>query len=223
MSSQNSRAVLKRTLDLILCAVALPVAIPLGSAIAIAIKLTSPGPIIYRARRVGRHMKPIVVLKFRTMVVNADREGDRVTRSRDSRITPVGHFLRVAKLDELPQLFNVIRGDMSLVGPRPEDPKYVAAYTDEQKQVLSMRPGMTSLAFLRFGDEQDLLEREAAADVESFYLTRILPEKLRIESQYVQEWSVVGDLKILTRTFKGLFPRSGRASSLMVLTEGISE
>jgi lipopolysaccharide/colanic/teichoic acid biosynthesis glycosyltransferase len=188
----------KRLADLVLCAAALPIALPLGAAIAFAIKLTSPGPIVYRAHRVGQDMKPIVVLKFRTMV--NDGRGPGVTRSGDPRITPIGRFLRSSKLDELPQILNVIRGDMSIVGPRPEDPRYVAAYTGEQKRVLSVRPGMTSQAFLQFGHEQDLLEREAAADVESFYLTRILPQKLQIELEYVQEWSVLSDVRILART-----------------------
>jgi lipopolysaccharide/colanic/teichoic acid biosynthesis glycosyltransferase len=193
---------MKRLIDLTLCVVSLPVTAALGVVVAALVKATSPGPVLYRARRVGRHGRPIEVLKFRTMRV--DCTGPSVTRSGDDRITPAGRFLRASKLDELPQIVNVLRGDMSIVGPRPEDPKYVAAYTDEQRQVLSVRPGITSLAFLRFGHEQEWIERARPVDAESFYVTEILPEKLAIELHYVREWSVRGDLRILARTLTSL-------------------
>jgi lipopolysaccharide/colanic/teichoic acid biosynthesis glycosyltransferase len=195
-------AAVKRLFDVGLCLASLPLTVPLGTAIAAVVKLTSPGPVLYQARRIGRYGRPIQVLKFRTMRV--DRAGPSVTRSGDARITPAGRLLRASKLDELPQIINVLGGDMSIVGPRPEDPKYVAAYTDEQRQVLSVRPGITSLAFLRFGHEQELIERARPADAESFYVTEILPEKLEIELRYVRDWSVRGDLQILGRTFVGL-------------------
>jgi lipopolysaccharide/colanic/teichoic acid biosynthesis glycosyltransferase len=132
--------------------------------------------------------------------------GPRITRSGDDRITPVGRFLRASKLDELPQIVNVLCGDMSIVGPRPEDPEYVAGYSAEQRQVLSVRPGMTCLAFLRLGNDQTVIERAKPAgeqlfDVESYYLREILPEKLDIELSYVREWSLRGDLRILAHTF----------------------
>ena len=192
----------KRLIDLALCVLSLPVTVPIGLVVAALVKATSRGPVLYRARRVGRHGRPIEVLKFRTMRVNCT--GPRVTRSGDHRITLAGRFLRASKLDELPQIINVLRGDMSIVGPRPEDPKYVASYTPEQRQVLSVRPGITSLAFLRFGHEQEWIERARPLDAESFYITEILPEKLAIELSYVREWSVRGDLRILTRTLTGL-------------------
>ena len=212
MMKSPSRHTGKRLLDVGLCIASLPVTLPLAAAIAVAVKLTSPGPVIYRAYRVGRYGRPIVVLKFRTM--RTESRGPRITRSGDDRITPVGRFLRASKLDELPQIVNVLRGDMSIVGPRPEDPEYVAAYNAEQRQVLSVRPGLTCLTFLRWGPEQALieqvkLERAKAAgdqsfDVESFYLREILPEKLDIELSYVREWSLSGDLRILAHTFGGL-------------------
>jgi lipopolysaccharide/colanic/teichoic acid biosynthesis glycosyltransferase len=197
----------KRLLDVGLCIASLPVTLPLAAAIAVAVKLTSRGPVIYRANRVGRYGRPIVVLKFRTMRTGSG--GPLITRSGDDRITPVGRFLRASKLDELPQIVNVLRGDMSIVGPRPEDPRYVAAYSAEQRQVLSLRPGMTCLAFLRFGHEQALIERAKAAreepfDVESFYVSEILPEKLDIELSYLRDWSLRGDLRIIAHTFGGL-------------------
>ncbi len=204
---RRSRHAGKRLLDVGLCIASLPVTLPLAAAIAVAVKLTSRGPVIYRAHRVGRYGRPIVVLKFRTM--RTESRGPRITRSGDDRITPVGRFLRASKLDELPQIVNVLRGDMSIVGPRPEDPEYVAAYNAEQRQVLSVRPGLTCLTFLRWGPEQALIERAKAAadqpfDVESFYLREILPEKLDIELSYVREWSLRGDLRILAHTFGGL-------------------
>ncbi|WP_214365460.1 sugar transferase [Pseudonocardia sp. H11422] len=196
----------KRLLDIALCIASLPIVMPLGAAIAVAVKLTSPGPVLYRANRIGRDMRPISVWKFRTM--RADCGGPSITRTGDPRITPFGHWLRDSKLDELPQVLNVLKGDMSLVGPRPEDPRYVASYSPEQRRVLSMRPGITSLAFLRFGHEQELIERAGASDPETYYLTEILPEKLAIELRYVRNWTMRGDLRILARTVGGLFSES---------------
>jgi lipopolysaccharide/colanic/teichoic acid biosynthesis glycosyltransferase len=208
MPARPWRHAAKRLLDVGLCIASLPVTLPVAAAIAAAVKLTSQGPVIYRANRVGRYGSPIVVLKFRTM--RTENGGPRITRSGDDRITPVGRFLRASKLDELPQIVNVLRGDMSIVGPRPEDPEYVAAYSAEQRQVLSVRPGMTCLAFLRFGHEQTLIERakierakaarEEPFDVEAFYVSEILPEKLDIELSYVREWSLRGDLRIIAHT-----------------------
>lgn len=202
----NGRVVgpgVKRAIDLALCVGTLPVTLPLAILIAVAIRLTCPGPAIYRAVRVGRYGRPFTLFKFRTMRVGSTGPG--ITRSADDRITPVGRWLRATKLDELPQIVNVLRGQMSLVGPRPEDPRYVARYTDDQRRVLTVRPGMTSLAFLRFGHEQDFIERVGPANVEQFYLCEILPEKLEIELRYVRDWSVLGDLRILARTATILF------------------
>jgi lipopolysaccharide/colanic/teichoic acid biosynthesis glycosyltransferase len=194
----------KRLLDVALCIATLPITIPLAAVIAIAVKVTSQGPVIYRADRVGRYGRRIVVLKFRTM--RTERDGPRITRSGDHRITPIGRFLRASKLDEIPQIVNVLCGDMSIVGPRPEDPAYVAAYSAEQRHVLSVLPGMTCLAFLRLGHDQAVIERAKPAgeqpfDVESYYMREILPEKLDIELAYVREWSLRGDIRIIAHTF----------------------
>jgi lipopolysaccharide/colanic/teichoic acid biosynthesis glycosyltransferase len=142
------------------------------------------------------------MFKFATMVPGDD--GPRLTRAGDRRITPIGRWLRMTKLNELPQLINVLKGDMSLVGPRPEDPRYTAFYSAEQREVLSVRPGMASLAFLRFGDEEAYIERAGPTDIEAYYLKELLPEKLDIELQYVRSWTMRGDFRILTRTVVGL-------------------
>jgi lipopolysaccharide/colanic/teichoic acid biosynthesis glycosyltransferase len=188
----------KRLVDLVLCVVALPVVLPVAAVVAVAVRLGGPGTILYRARRVGLNGAPIVVLKFRTMA--PDRAGPAVTSAVDPRITVVGRVLRATKLDELPQLLNVLRGDMSLVGPRPEDPRYVALYDAEQRAVLTVRPGVTGLGSLAFRDEQGLIAAAAPADAETFYVQSILPEKLRIERRYVEDWSIRRDLTILVRT-----------------------
>jgi lipopolysaccharide/colanic/teichoic acid biosynthesis glycosyltransferase len=193
----------KRVLDVVLCLVSLPITLTVMAILAIFVKASSAGPIWYRARRIGRHMAEFDLLKFRTMTPSADGHG--VTTASDPRITPVGRWLRVSKLDELPQIFNVLKGEMSLVGPRPEDPKFVALYTPAQRRVLTVRPGMTSLAFLHFGHEQAFIERFVPVDVERFYVTEVLPVKLDIELRYVSEWSLIGDFRILARTFAGLY------------------
>jgi len=194
----------KRLLDLLLCIVTLPLSVPVMAAVAVLVKLDGPGPVLYRARRVGRGGQMFNMLKFRTMT--PDRGGLRVTSSSDPRITRVGKWLRASKLDELPQIVNVIRGEMSLVGPRPEDPLYVACYTREQRLVLSVRPGMANSAFLRFGHEQKYIERAAPDDLDRFYRTEFLPETLELELRYVRGWTLGGDLRILAQTLAGLLP-----------------
>ncbi len=200
----------KRILDVTLCITALPIVLPLAVIIAAMVALSSRGPILYCADRVGRNMAPIRVYKFRTMVTNSTGPG--LTRSGDPRITRVGRWLRATKLDELPQLLNVIMGDMSLVGPRPEDPKYVRSYNAEQRRVFSVPPGMTSLASIRFRHEQELMEKalkesEKAepGNLENYYLREIMPAKLAIELDYVKARSTSGDVQILGQTVKALF------------------
>ncbi len=195
----ESRA--KRALDVALCMVSLLILLPLLLVIAAVLKATS-GEVIYRAPRIGRDGRPFTMFKFVTMI--RDDSGPRVTRDGDPRITRVGHWLRATKLNELPQIVNVIKGDMSLVGPRPEDPRYAAHYSPHQQRVLAVRPGLTSRAFLQFGDEQAFIERARPSDVEQFYLQELLPEKLDIELGYVDNWSLREDLKILAGTVKGL-------------------
>jgi lipopolysaccharide/colanic/teichoic acid biosynthesis glycosyltransferase len=192
----------KRLFDILVSAAALVLLLPILLGVAIAIKLSSPGPIFYRAVRVGRHGVPFKLYKFRSMVVNADKIGAGITTAHDPRITPIGRFLRRTKLDELPQLINVLRGEMSLVGPRPEDPRYVALYTEEQRRVLRARPGMTSLASVRYRDEQALL---SGADWETRYVQQIMPDKLAIDLQYMERATLLSDLGVLWQTFVALF------------------
>jgi lipopolysaccharide/colanic/teichoic acid biosynthesis glycosyltransferase len=173
--------------------------------IAIGIKLDSPGPILYRGPRVGRDGRLFDILKFRTMVVGARTIGPGITIASDARITRFGRFLRWAKLDELPQLLNVLRGEMSLVGPRPEDPRYVSLYTAAQRRVLSVLPGITSPASVSFRHETLLLDGEAWEDV---YVNELLPHKLAIDLDYVDHYSFWRDIQILWLTARTLFCRS---------------
>jgi lipopolysaccharide/colanic/teichoic acid biosynthesis glycosyltransferase len=177
---------------------------PLFLAIAVAIKLSTPGPAFYRALRVGKDGAPFRLYKFRSMVVEADKSGPGITTAEDSRITPIGHFLRKTKLDELPQLINVLRGEMSLVGPRPEDPRYVAHYTSDQRRVLRVRPGITSAASLRYRDEAALL---SGPDWEKAYVESIMPQKLAIELTYLQQRNLLTDLELIMLTLKAVVIR----------------
>lgn len=188
---------MKRVFDVTVAAVGLIVLSPLLLGIALIVRLSSPGPIVHRARRVGLNGQLFTLYKFRSMVVNAERLGAGITTRDDARITPIGRFLRRTKLDELPQLVNVLKGDMSLVGPRPEDPRYVADYTPEQRRVLSIHPGLTSWASIQFRDEERLL---AAATVDDVYRTTIMPQKLTLDLDYVARRSFRLDLIILWRT-----------------------
>jgi lipopolysaccharide/colanic/teichoic acid biosynthesis glycosyltransferase len=194
---------IKRVLDVALCVVTLPITVPVMALVAVAVKATSRGPVLYRARRMGRDAAPFDLLKFRTMTPGTTGPG--ITRAGDRRITPVGRWLRTSKLDELPQIINVLRGEMSLVGPRPEDPRYLHGYSEEQRAVLAVPPGMTSSALFHFGNEQAFIERAGPSDVEAFYLTEVMPVKLDIELRYVRDWSVTGDLSILARTVTAMF------------------
>lgn len=189
-------------MDLLLAIPALLLLLPLLAAIAILVKLGSPGPALYRGKRVGRFGRPFYLVKFRTMVTGADRSGPLVTGAGDSRVTRSGRLLRRTKLDELPSLWNVIKGEMSLVGPRPENERSAALYTEEQRQVLSLPPGITSLATLKYRHEEALLT--AGADLESTYF-QLMQDKLKLELQYVRTRSLGLDLKILFRTVLALF------------------
>jgi lipopolysaccharide/colanic/teichoic acid biosynthesis glycosyltransferase len=193
-----------RPIDLSASALGLIVLSPLFLTIAILIKLTSAGSVFYRATRVGRNGRLFLLYKFRTMVAEADRLGPGITTADDSRITAVGRWLRLTKLDELPQLINVVKGDLSLVGPRPEDPRYVALYTPEQRAVLAVRPGITSAASLLYRDESSLL---TGPDWEHRYRNQLLPAKLRIELDYLQHRSPWQDLRLILATVSTLLLR----------------
>lgn len=192
----------KRAFDLVVSGVALVILSPLFLIISLAIKVSSPGPVFYRASRVGREGTLFRLYKFRSMVVDADKSGPGITTAHDKRITPIGKFLRRSKLDELPQLLNVFRGEMSFVGPRPEDQRYVTLYTPEQRGVLTVRPGLTSLASVCYRHEEALL---IGANWEDVYIHQIMPEKLAIDLEYIQRANIIYDLRIILRTFVALF------------------
>ena len=191
----------KRAFDLALAALGLVLLSPLLAAIALAVKLDSPGPVFFRQQRVGRGGVPFRIHKFRTMRHDAAGAGPQLTVGADARITRVGAFLRRAKLDELAQLLDVLAGSMSLVGPRPEVPRYVALYPAALRDVvLSVRPGLTDLASIEFRDEAALLAR--AADPEREYVEVVMPRKLALAARYVKARSLALDVTILWRTLR---------------------
>ena len=189
--------IIKRLFDLIVSILFLLFTLPFLLLIAVVIKLDSPGPVLFRGRRVGRGGKEFEILKFRTMVEDPALVGPALTSKSDLRITRVGKFLRHYKLDEIPQLLNVIRGEMSLVGPRPEDPKYVEHYTREQRKALSVLPGIASSAAVKFRHEEDFLAEVEAEELERVYLTEVLPAKLALDLEYVENQSLLLDIRIL--------------------------
>ncbi|CAB3898352.1 sugar transferase [Achromobacter sp. CF-sbj1-Ac2-l] len=189
---------MKRLFDLTCATIGLLVCAPVFALIALAVKLDSPGPVFFRQVRVGRNGRPFRIHKFRSMHI-ADKGQREITVNNDPRVTRSGKLLRKWKLDELPQLIDVLRGAMSLVGPRPEVPRYVELYpSDMRSLILSVRPGITDLASIQFRDENTLLDQ--AGDPEAVYIHQILPEKLRLQAEYVRERSFFYDLRILWQT-----------------------
>lgn len=189
---------LKRIFDVLVSALGIFILSPLMIPIAIGIRVSSPGPILFRQVRVGRHLMPFEILKFRTMVVNAEKLGLQLTAGEDPRITWIGRFLRKAKFDELPQLFNVLKGEMSLVGPRPEVPKYVEMFRDQFARVLTVRPGITDLASIKYRDESEILRD--AEDPEQAYINEVLPDKLKLAEEYATRSSILLDVWVLWKT-----------------------
>lgn len=187
---------IKRTLDIVLASAGLIVLGPLFVVTAVVIKLYDFGPVFFIQERIGRFGKPFRMVKFRSMKVN--NSGPQLTASGDSRITPLGGILRALKLDELPQLWNVLKGEMSFVGPRPEVAKYVELYTREQEKVLELTPGITDLASFAFFNESSLLA--AAGDPEKFYRERLIPEKIRLNLAYAERANVLTDLHLILAT-----------------------
>lgn len=197
---------LKRLFDLTLAAAGLTVLSPLLLTFAIWIKLDSPGPVFYRGVRAGKNFKPFRIYKFRSMVTNAEQIGGPSTPGDDSRVTKSGRFLRRFKLDELSQLINVVKGEMSLVGPRPEVMEYALLYTSEEKIVYSIKPGMTDYASLWNIDEGAVLAgAKSTEEAERKYLEEIRPEKVRLQMKYLKEMSFWTDLKIFLQTIKQIF------------------
>lgn len=192
----------KRMFDIAGATLGLVLAGPLLLILAVAIKIESRGPVFFRGVRVGLHGHQFRIFKFRSMVADAEQSGPGITAAGDSRVTRLGRLLRRFKLDELPQLLNVLKGEMSLVGPRPEDPRYVAHYTAEQRRVLSVRPGITGAASVRYRHEEVSLR---GPDWETVYLTVIMPDKLKIDLAYIEHWSFGSDLKVLVQTGAALY------------------
>lgn len=194
---------LKRLFDIIFSLFGLIILLPIFLIIAIAIKIDSNGPVFFKQTRVGKNGKEFKILKFRTMIADAEKKGMQITVSGDNRITRVGRFLRKYKLDELPQLVNVLLGDMSFVGPRPEVPKYVALYNEYQKNVLKVKPGITDLASIEYRNENDLLAQ--SNDPEKVYIEEIMPKKLELNLEYIRNFSVINDIKLILKTILVVF------------------
>ena len=191
-------SIVKRIFDFFAALIGIIILSPIFIIVSIAIKLDSPGNIMFLQKRVGKCGKEFDIFKFRTMVTNAERLGKQITVGKDNRITKVGAFLRKYKIDELPQLFNVLKGDMSLVGPRPEVPKYVALYNEEQKKVLSVRPGITDLASLKYSDENDILEK--VENPEEYYINVIMKDKLSLNLEYIEKSNLFFDISLVIKT-----------------------
>lgn len=189
---------MKRAFDLTVALMAVLVLLPLLVILALAVALTSPGGAFFAQTRVGRGGQEFRLLKFRSMRPGSEAKGQLTVGGRDPRITAVGHFLRKTKLDELPQLINVLKGEMSLVGPRPEVPKYVALYTPEQRKVLDVRPGLTDYASLEYFEENALLG--ASENPEETYIQEVMPAKLALNAKYIRDMGLGTDLQILLRT-----------------------
>jgi lipopolysaccharide/colanic/teichoic acid biosynthesis glycosyltransferase len=195
-------AAAKRALDVAAAAAGLSVLGPAMLGIGAAVRLTSAGPALFRQERVGKDGRPFRIFKFRTMTADAPGRGPEITRGGDARVTPLGRVLRRTKLDELPQLLNVLVGDMSLVGPRPEVPRYVEKYSPEQRRVLSIRPGITDWASIAYANEEEVLARYP--DLERAYVEQVMPRKLALNLDYLERRSLRTDLEILWQTARAV-------------------
>lgn len=197
LAKRKGQLAVKRLVDVLVSGLALVVLSPILLILSLWIRLDSPGPAIFRQERVGRDGKVFRICKFRSMAAGSDK-GPQLTARSDARVTRVGRLLRKCKLDELPQLWNIFKGEMSLVGPRPEVPRYVAMYTAGQRKVLLMRPGLTDLASLAYRNENELLD--AGEDRERTYVEDIMPRKLALNYKYILHFSLWGDVSLLFRT-----------------------
>jgi len=190
--------IIKRIFDFLVSLLGIIVLSPIFIIVSIAIKMDSKGNVLFLQKRVGRYGKQFNIYKFRTMVTDAEKLGKQITVGNDNRITKVGAFLRKYKIDELPQLFNVLKGDMSLVGPRPEVPKYVNLYTAEQRKVLNVRPGITDMASLRYRDENDILGK--VDNPEEYYINVIMKDKLSLNLEYIEKSNIFFDIYLIVKT-----------------------
>jgi lipopolysaccharide/colanic/teichoic acid biosynthesis glycosyltransferase len=189
---------IKRAFDIVAAASGLLALSPVLAVVAAAIKLDSPGPVLFKQKRVGRNFRIFRIYKFRTMTVNT--AGRELTVGADPRITRVGGFLRRTKIDELPQLLNILRGDMTLVGPRPEVPSYVELFRRDYEELLKVRPGLTDLASLKYRDESAILAR--AENPEAEYIRRLLPDKIQLSKEYIRRSSFSYDLTLIFETLR---------------------
>ena len=194
---------IKRTFDIAVSSLALLLCLPLFIMIAALVKLDSKGPIFFAQERIGKNFRPFRIYKFRSMIEDAPRQGAPLTFGEDNRITRIGWFLRKSKLDELPQLFNVLKGDMSLVGPRPEVPTYVQLFRHDYEEILQVAPGITDLASLKYRDEAALLAQSTHPERE--YVEHVLPDKIKLAKEYVRKSSFFFDLGLILRTPLRLF------------------
>ena len=196
---------MKRLFDIIASGLGLIVLSPLFAILAVWIKSDSKGPVFYRQTRVGKGNKDFRLFKFRSMRPNSDKHGLITVGGHDPRVTRSGYYIRKYKLDELPQLINVFKGDMSLVGPRPEVRKYVDMYTTEQMRVLSVRPGITSLASIHYRNENDILA--ISDDPDKCYIEQVMPDKLSIDLKYVDQANLWNDIKLIFLTFREIITK----------------
>ncbi len=196
---------LKRLFDIIVSLLAIIFLLPVWLLVALLIVIDSKGGIFYIQQRIGKNGKPFGLYKFRTMHPDSDKKGLLTVGGRDPRVTRVGYWLRKYKLDELPQLFNVLKGDMSLVGPRPEVKKYTDLYTDEQRRVLTVKPGITDYASIEYADENDILAK--SENPEKTYIEEIMPHKLKLNQKYINNQGLVTDIKIIWLTIKKIIAK----------------
>lgn len=194
---------LKRIFDILFSLTGIILLVPLFIVIAILVKFTSEGPIFYIQNRIGLNGVEFGLLKFRTMYIGSDKKGLLTVGAHDSRITNVGLFLRKYKLDELPQLVNVLNGSMSFVGPRPEVERYVKMYSESQRKVLQVRPGITDFSSIYFRDESELLSKQS--DPETFYINRVMLQKIRLNKIYIGNMSLSLDIIIILKTILHIF------------------
>jgi lipopolysaccharide/colanic/teichoic acid biosynthesis glycosyltransferase len=194
---------MKRVFDIVFSFIGLFLLQPLFGVTAIMIKVDSTGPIFFRQGRVGKNFRRFVIYKFRTMVVDAEKKGLRITSGGDHRVTRAGRILRKFKIDELPQLFNVLKGDMSFVGPRPEVEEYVKLYKEDYREILKRRPGITDVSSIIFREEEAVLKNQV--DPEGYYKTVLLPEKIRLSKEYIENSSFLYDLKLILNTLHKIF------------------
>jgi lipopolysaccharide/colanic/teichoic acid biosynthesis glycosyltransferase len=202
LQQKRLQLILKRIFDILVSFVGLVILSPLFIVLAIVIVSDSKGPVFFKQTRVGRNGVPFKIYKFRTMIEDAEAKGMQLTVGDDSRITNVGTFLRKTKIDELPQLINVFKGEMSFVGPRPEVPKYVELYTEDQRQVLMVRPGITDLASIEYRNESELLA--TADNPEKVYIEEVMPRKIELNKKYIENISLCGDIRVIFKTLASL-------------------